>query len=64
MISSQHLCYLVDVDFSPACWNLAQSAEAVEYHYYFSLEVRPPPNECSGYDTKQSDGEAPIIPGM
>ena len=21
----------------------------------------PPPNECPGYDTKQSDGEAPVI---
>ena len=21
----------------------------------------PPPNECSGYDTKQSDGEVPVM---
>ena len=30
----------------------AQSAGAVEY---------PPPNECPGYDTKQSDGEVPAM---
>ena len=23
--------------------------------------VRPPPNECPGYDTKQSDGEVPTL---
>ena len=23
--------------------------------------VRPPPNECPGYDTKQSDGEVPAV---
>ena len=23
--------------------------------------VRPPPNECPGYDTKQSDGELPAV---
>ena len=31
---------------------IAQSAGAVEV---------PPPNECPGYDTKQSDGEVPVI---
>ena len=37
---------------------LAQSAGAVEYPDCFSAEgVRPTPNECPGYDTKQSDGE-------
>ena len=23
--------------------------------------MRPPPNKCPGYDTKQSDGEAPVM---
>ena len=23
--------------------------------------VRPPPNECTGYDKKQSGGEAPVM---
>ena len=27
-------------------------------------EVRPPPNECPGYDTKQSDGEFPVMPEL
>ena len=26
--------------------------------------VRPPPNECPGYDTKQSDGEVPAVPEL
>ena len=25
------------------------------------LPVSPPPNECPGYDTKQSDGEVPVM---
>ena len=25
--------------------------------------VSPPPNECPGYKTKQSDGEFPVMPG-
>ena len=37
---------------------IAQSAGTVEYR-----GVRPP-NECSGYDTKQSDGEAPVMLGL
>ena len=24
-------------------------------------EIRPPPNECPAYDTKQSDDEVPVI---
>ena len=28
---------------------------------HFCRGVRPPPNECPGYDTKQSDGEVPVI---
>ena len=27
-----------------------------------SRGVQPPPNKCPGYDTKQSDGEVPIMP--
>ena len=41
---------------------IAQSAGAVEYTDCTSAEgVRPPPNECPGYDTKQSDGEVPAV---
>ena len=42
--------------------NVAQSAEAAEYTDCVSAEgVRPPPpNECPGYDTKQSDGEVSV----
>ena len=36
---------------------VAQSAGAVEYTDCTSAEVgKTPPNECPGYDTKQSDG--------
>ena len=44
---------------------LAQSAGAVEYTDCFSAEgVRPPPKECPRYDTKQSDGEVPVMLGL
>ena len=40
----------------------AQSSGAVEYTDCISAEgVRSSPNKCPGYDTKQSDGEAPVI---
>ena len=43
-------------------YSLAQSAGAVKYTDGTSAEgVRPPPNECPGYDTKQSDGEVPAM---
>ena len=38
---------------------IAQSAGAVEYTDV--QRVRPPPNECPVYDTKQSDGEVPVM---
>ena len=31
------------------------------YQLYLCRRVRPPPNECPGYDTKQSDGEVPVM---
>ena len=40
----------------------AQSAGAVEYTDCTSAErYPPPPNECPGYATKQSDGDAPVM---
>ena len=36
---------------------IAQSAEAVEYIDCSSAETYDLPNECTGYDIKQSDGE-------
>ena len=40
----------------------AQSAGAIEYTDCTSAEGKtPPPNECPGYDTKQSDGEVPAM---
>ena len=38
---------------------LAQLAGALEYSLHLCYEVRSLPNECPGYDTKQSDGEVP-----
>ena len=35
---------------------LAQSAGDVEY-----TDCKTPPNECPGYDTKQSDGDVPPV---
>ena len=40
----------------------AQLGGDVEYIDCFSAEgVKTPPNECPEYDTKQSDGEAPVM---
>ena len=41
--------------------HVAQSAGAVEYTDCFSAEGQDPSNECLGYDTKQSDGEIPVM---
>ena len=41
---------------------IAQSTGAVEYtDCTFAEGEDPPPNECPRYDTKQSDGEAPVM---
>ena len=39
---------------------IAQSATAVEYTDCISVGVRTS-NECPVYDTKQSDGEVPVM---
>ena len=40
---------------------MAESAGAAEYTVCFSAKRYDSPNECPEYDTKQSDGEAPVI---
>ena len=40
---------------------IAQSAGAVEYTDCISVEGQDSPNECSGYGTKQSDEEVPVM---
>ena len=41
---------------------VAQSARAVEYTDCISADGgKTLPNECPGYDTKQSDGEVPVM---
>ena len=41
---------------------IVQSAGAVEYSDCISAEeLDTPPNECPGYDTKQSDGGVPVM---
>ena len=42
-------------------YHVAQSAEAVEYADCIFAEEEDLPNECSGYDTKLSDGKAPVM---
>ena len=39
----------------------AKLTGAVEYTDCISAERQDPLNECPGYDTKQSDGEAPVM---
>ena len=38
---------------------MAQPAGAVVYPDFISAEGKDSPNECPGYNTKQSDGEVP-----
>ena len=40
---------------------VVQSAGAVEYTNYISAEEYDSLYKCSGFDTKQSDNEAPVI---
>ena len=40
---------------------VAQSAGAAKYTNCISAEGKTPSNKCPEYDTKQSDGEAPVM---
>ena len=40
---------------------MSLSVWATEYSDCFSAEERYSPNECPGYGTKPSDGEAPVM---
>ena len=40
---------------------MAQLAGAVEYSDWISAEGQNSSNVCLGYDTKQSDGDAPVM---
>ena len=42
-------------------YEIAQLAGSVEYTNCISAEGYDFLNECSGYDTKQSDGEVPVM---
>ena len=42
-------------------WDYTKSVGAVEYTNCISAEEQDPHNECLGYDTKQSDGEVPVM---
>ena len=47
--------------YTPAFYSIVQLAGAVEYIDCFFAEGVPPPRECPVYDTKQSDGEVPVM---
>ena len=47
--------------YTPSNIEMAQSAGAAEYTDYISFKMLDPLNECSGYDTKQSDSEASVM---
>ena len=32
-----------------------------KYQYFYNCKGKTPPHECPGYDTKQFDGEIPVI---
>ena len=44
----------------PHTCSFAQSAGAI-HQLHLCKGVRIPSNECHGYDTKQSDGEVPVM---
>ena len=48
-------------DERPLTSHLTQSTGAAEYTDCISAEGKDSPNECPGYDTKPSDGEAPVM---
>ena len=45
----------------PQSFQLDQLAGFIEFWQHLSRGVRPLPNECPGYDTKQSEGEVPVM---
>ena len=50
----------------PKMFEVAQSAGVVEYTDCLSAEELPPlpHNECPGFDSKQSDSEATVMPQL
>ena len=56
-----HVRWLVCLHTYTHRQTVAQSAEAVENTNCFSIGGKTPPNERLGYETKQSDGEVPIM---
>ena len=44
--------------------NIAQSAVGVDPPTALLQSGKSSPNECPGYDTKQSDGELPVMLGL
>ena len=64
--SPSEICVLYCLAFlAGAPIRVAQSAGAVEYNDCTSTEgLDPTPNECPGYDSKQSDEEVPVILGL
>ena len=52
----------MDLALNNLQWLITQLPEAVEYTDCFSTEgLEPTPNKCPVYDTKQSDGEVPVM---
>ena len=43
------------------CARAKMNIGALQYTDCFSAEGQEPTNECPGYDTKQSDGEVPVM---
>ena len=45
----------------PPTFQIGQLTGAVEYTDCIFAEGKTPPYECPAYDSKQSDGEVPVI---
>ena len=62
-LKSNGTCIIKNLfSFQTTNYMVAQLAGAVEYTNCTSTEGQePPPNKCPEYDTKQSDGEVPVM---
>ena len=55
----------MNLGYASLLFKTLQSTGAVKYTDSISAERQDsPPNECHGYDTKQSDGEVPVMLGL
>ena len=59
---NHHGNWVISHYYSELCYCDCPISWSCRIHWlHLCRGVRPPPNECPGYDTKQSDGEVPAV---